>query len=186
VGRSPPSCGARRSKHHMGLYPDSRSAALSRLGGSAAPWHGWCSPEAIDQTAAGDGRYSRIPGGRGHLLRHARDRGRLGTHSIYVCTKHLLFTARRRRRSARGRCARAAGRRSGIQRTLVSSASALATSAADGIGSTECSWGPLTLEDVPQLAKGHARRTTSCCPTSSLPGEACADPLLPGESPRIP
>lgn len=69
---------------HMALYPDSRSAALPALE-AAQRVHGWCSPEAIEQTA------SVMDVTPAYLAAVATfydmlETEPVGRHSIYVCT----------------------------------------------------------------------------------------------------
>ena len=69
---------------HMALYPDSRSAALPALE-AAQRVHGWCSPEAIEQTAAVMGvtpAYLAAVATFYDML----ETEPVGRHSIYVCT----------------------------------------------------------------------------------------------------
>lgn len=68
----------------MRLYPDSRSAAIPALH-AAQELHGWCSPEAIEQTAA----VMRLT--PGYLTAVATfydmfETSPAGEHTIYVCT----------------------------------------------------------------------------------------------------
>jgi NADH-quinone oxidoreductase subunit E len=69
---------------HMAKYPDFRSAALPALA-AAQRHHGWCSPEAIEQTAA----VMRLT--PGYLIAVATfydmfDTEPIGSHRVYVCT----------------------------------------------------------------------------------------------------
>ncbi len=69
---------------HMALYPDSRSAALPALE-AAQRVHGWCSPEAIEQTASVMGvtpAYLAAVATFYDML----ETEPVGRHSIYVCT----------------------------------------------------------------------------------------------------
>jgi NADH-quinone oxidoreductase subunit E len=69
---------------HMALYPDSRSAALPALE-AAQRAHGWCSPEAIEQTAAVMGvtpAYLAAVASFYDML----ETEPVGKHSVYVCT----------------------------------------------------------------------------------------------------
>ncbi len=69
---------------HMALYPDSRSAALPALE-AAQRVHGWCSPEAIEQTASVMGvtpAYLAAVATFYDML----ETKQVGRHSIYVCT----------------------------------------------------------------------------------------------------
>jgi NADH:ubiquinone oxidoreductase subunit E len=69
---------------HMALYPDSRSAALPALE-AAQRVHGWCSPEAIEQTAAVMGvmpAYLAAVATFYDML----ETEPVGKHSVYVCT----------------------------------------------------------------------------------------------------
>jgi NADH-quinone oxidoreductase subunit E len=69
---------------HMALYPDSRSAALPALE-AAQRMHGWCSPEAIEQTASVMGvtpAYLAAVASFYDML----ETEPVGRHSIYVCT----------------------------------------------------------------------------------------------------
>ncbi len=69
---------------HMALYPDSRSAALPALE-AAQRVHGWCSPEAIEQTAEVMGvtpAYLAAVATFYDML----ETEPVGRHSIYVCT----------------------------------------------------------------------------------------------------
>lgn len=68
----------------MALYPDSRSAALPALE-AAQRVHGWCSPEAIEQTASVMGvtpAYLASVATFYDML----ETEPVGRHSIYVCT----------------------------------------------------------------------------------------------------
>jgi NADH:ubiquinone oxidoreductase subunit E len=68
----------------MALYPDSRSAALPALE-AAQRVHGWCSPEAIEQTASVMGvtpAYLAAVATFYDML----ETEPVGRHSIYVCT----------------------------------------------------------------------------------------------------
>ena len=69
---------------YMAKYPDRRSAALPALA-AAQRVHGWCSPEAIEQTAA----VMRLT--PGYLIAVATfydmfDTKPVGRHRVYVCT----------------------------------------------------------------------------------------------------
>jgi NADH-quinone oxidoreductase subunit E len=69
---------------HMALYPDSRSAALPALE-AAQRVHGWCSPEAIEQTATVMGvtpAYLAAVATFYDML----ETEPVGKHSVYVCT----------------------------------------------------------------------------------------------------
>jgi NADH-quinone oxidoreductase subunit E len=69
---------------HMALYPDSRSAALPALQ-AAQRVHGWCSPEAIEQTASVMGvtpAYLAAVATFYDML----ETEPVGKHSVYVCT----------------------------------------------------------------------------------------------------
>ncbi len=69
---------------HMAKYPDRHSAALPALG-AAQRLHGWCSPEAIEQTAC----VMRLT--PGYLVSVASfydmlETRPVGRHAVYVCT----------------------------------------------------------------------------------------------------
>jgi NADH-quinone oxidoreductase subunit E len=69
---------------HMGLYPDSRSAALPALE-AAQRIYGWCSPEAIEQAACVMGltpAYLESVASFYDMLETTP----VGRHSVYVCT----------------------------------------------------------------------------------------------------
>src|SRR3954468_6398535 len=68
----------------MAKYPDRRSAALPALS-AAQQWHGWCSPEAIEQVAC----VMRLT--PGYLTSVSTfydmlDTEPVGAHRVYVCT----------------------------------------------------------------------------------------------------
>ena len=69
---------------HMAKYPDRRSAAIPALA-AVQRWHGWCSPEAIEQAAA----VMRLT--PGYLVSVASfydmlETTPVGRHTVYVCT----------------------------------------------------------------------------------------------------
>ncbi len=69
---------------HVAKYPDPRSATLPALA-AAQRWHGWCSPEAIDQVAC----VMRLT--PAYLASVATfydmfDLSPVGRHHVYVCT----------------------------------------------------------------------------------------------------
>ncbi len=69
---------------HMAKYPDPRSAAIPALA-AVQRWHGWCSPEAIEQAAA----VMRLT--PGYLVAVATfydmlETRPVGPHDVYVCT----------------------------------------------------------------------------------------------------
>ncbi|MDQ3849992.1 MAG: NAD(P)H-dependent oxidoreductase subunit E [Actinomycetota bacterium] len=69
---------------HMAKYPDPRSAAIPALA-AVQRWHGWCSPEAVEQAAAVMGLTP------GYLVSVATfydmlETRPVGRHSVYVCT----------------------------------------------------------------------------------------------------
>jgi NADH-quinone oxidoreductase subunit F len=71
-------------ERHMGLYPDSRSAALPALR-AAQRLYGWCSPEAIEQVAGVMGvtpAYLEAVATFYDML----ETHPVGRHSVYVCT----------------------------------------------------------------------------------------------------
>jgi NADH-quinone oxidoreductase subunit E len=71
-------------ERHMGLYPDSHSAALPALR-AAQREHGWCSPEAIGQAAAVMGVTPAWLESVASFYDMLETKP-AGRHSVYVCT----------------------------------------------------------------------------------------------------
>jgi NADH-quinone oxidoreductase subunit E len=130
---------------HMALYPDSRSAALPALE-AAQRVHGWCSPEAIEQTASVMGvtpAYLAAVATFYDML----ETEPVGRHSIYVCTN--ISCSLRGADALHAAVREAAGDdpEFNVRSFECLGACDIAPMASvDGVFV-----GPLTLEDVPQL-----------------------------------
>jgi NADH:ubiquinone oxidoreductase subunit E len=154
---------------HMALYPDSRSAALPALE-AAQRVHGWCSPQAIEQTASVMGvtpAYLAAVATFYDML----ETEPVGRHSIYVCTNISC--------SLRGADALyEAVRDAAADDTELNVRSFECLGACDiaPMASVDGAFvGPLTLDDVPQLLDD-VRAKRRVLPAKQLAARACADP----------
>ncbi len=154
---------------HMALYPDSRSAALPALE-AAQRVHGWCSPEAIEQTASVMGvtpAYLAAVATFYDML----ETEPVGRHSIYVCTN--ISCSLRGADALHAAVCEAAGEdpEFNVRSFECLGACDIAPMASvDGVFV-----GPLTLEDVPQLLDD-TRAGRPVLPDKQLSTRLVADP----------
>jgi NADH-quinone oxidoreductase subunit E len=154
---------------HMALYPDSRSAALPALE-AAQRVHGWCSPEAIKQTASVMGvtpAYLAAVATFYDML----ETEPVGRHSIYVCTN--ISCSLRGADALHAAVREAAGDdpEFNVRSFECLGACDIAPMASvDGVFV-----GPLTLEDVPQLL-ADVRSGGPVLPDKQLSRRLVADP----------
>jgi NADH-quinone oxidoreductase subunit E len=154
---------------HMALYPDSRSAALPALE-AAQRVHGWCSPEAIEQTASVMGvtpAYLAAVASFYDML----ETEPVGRHSIYVCTN--ISCSLRGADALHQAVCDAAGEDPEFN---VRSFECLGACDIAPMASVEGVFvGPLTLEDVPQLLDD-VRAGRPVLPSKQLSKRKVADP----------
>jgi NADH-quinone oxidoreductase subunit E len=154
---------------HMALYPDSRSAALPALE-SAQRVHGWCSPEAIEQTASVMGvtpAYLAAVATFYDML----ETEHVGKHSVYVCT-NISCSLRGADELYRAMCD-AAGEDPELN---VRSFECLGACDIAPMASVDGVFvGPLTLEDVPRLLDD-VRDGRGVLPDKQLSTRKVADP----------
>lgn len=154
---------------HMALYPDSRSAALPALE-AAQRVHGWCSPEAIEQTASVMGvtpAYLAAVATFYDML----ETEPVGRHSIYVCTN--ISCSLRGADALHAAVCQAAGDdpEFNVRSFECLGACDIAPMASvDGVFV-----GPLGLEDVPRLLED-VRSGAPVLPDKQLSTRAVADP----------
>jgi NADH-quinone oxidoreductase subunit E len=154
---------------HMALYPDSRSAALPALE-AAQRVHGWCSPEAIEQTASVMGvtpAYLAAVATFYDML----ETEPVGRHSIYVCTN--ISCSLRGADALHAAVCEAAGDdpEFNVRSFECLGACDIAPMASvDGVFV-----GPLTLDDVPQLL-ADVRSGGPVLPDKQLSRRLVADP----------
>jgi NADH-quinone oxidoreductase subunit E len=154
---------------HMALYPDSRSAALPALE-AAQRVYGWCSPEAIEQTASVMGvtpAYLAAVATFYDML----ETEPVGRHSIYVCTN--ISCSLRGADALHAAVCEAAGDdpEFNVRSFECLGACDIAPMASvDGVFV-----GPLTLEDVPQLLDD-TRAGRPVLPGKQLSTRLVADP----------
>lgn len=154
---------------HMALYPDSRSAALPALE-AAQRVHGWCSPEAIEQTASVMGvtpAYLAAVATFYDML----ETEPVGHHSIYVCTN--ISCSLRGADALHAAVCEAAGDdpEFNVRSFECLGACDIAPMASvDGVFV-----GPLTLDDVPQLL-ADVRSGGPVLPDKQLARRLVADP----------
>jgi NADH:ubiquinone oxidoreductase subunit E len=154
---------------HMALYPDSRSAALPALE-AAQRVHGWCSPEAIEQTAAVMGvtpAYLAAVATFYDML----ETEPVGKHSVYVCT-NISCSLRGADALHRAVCDAAGNDPEFNVRSFecLGACDIAPMASVDGVFV-----GPLTLDDVPQLLDD-VRAGRAVLPNKQLASRACADP----------
>jgi len=154
---------------HMALYPDSRSAALPALE-AAQRVHGWCSPQAIQQTASVMGvtpAYLAAVATFYDML----ETEPVGRHSIYVCTN---ISCSLRGADALYEAVRDAA--ADDAELNVRSFECLGACDMAPMASVDGAFvGPLTLDDVPQLLDD-VRAKRRVLPAKQLAARACADP----------
>jgi NADH:ubiquinone oxidoreductase subunit E len=154
---------------HMALYPDSRSAALPALE-AAQRVHGWCSPEAIEQTAVVMGvtpAYLAAVATFYDML----ETSPVGKHSVYVCTN--ISCSLRGADALHKAVSDAAGDDPDFN---VRSFECLGACDIAPMASVDGVFvGPLTLDDVPQLLDD-VRAGRAVLPHKQLASRACADP----------
>ncbi|MFZ1155810.1 MAG: NAD(P)H-dependent oxidoreductase subunit E [Solirubrobacteraceae bacterium] len=154
---------------HMALYPDSRSAALPALE-AAQRVHGWCSPEAIEQTASVMGvtpAYLAAVATFYDML----ETEPVGRHSIYVCTN--ISCSLRGADALHAAVCEAAGDdpQFNVRSFECLGACDIAPMASvDGVFV-----GPLTLDDVPRLLDD-TRAGRAVLPDKQLSTRLVADP----------
>jgi NADH-quinone oxidoreductase subunit E len=154
---------------HMALYPDSRSAALPALE-AAQRVHGWCSPEAIEQTAEVMGvtpAYLAAVATFYDML----ETEPVGRHSIYLCTN--ISCSLRGADALHAAVCEAAGDdpEFNVRSFECLGACDIAPMASvDGVFV-----GPLTLEDVPRLLED-TRTGRPVLPDKQLSTRLVADP----------
>jgi NADH-quinone oxidoreductase subunit E len=153
---------------HMALYPDSRSAALPALK-AAQRVHGWCSPEAIEQTAAVMGvtpAYLAAVATFYDML----ETEPVGKHSVYVCT-NISCSLRGADALHKAICDAAGGDLFNVRAFECLGACDIAPMASvDGVFV-----GPLTLDDVPRLLDD-VRAGRAVLPDKQLSTRKVADP----------
>lgn len=153
----------------MALYPDSHSAALPALE-AAQRVHGWCSPEAIEQTASVMGvtpAYLAAVATFYDML----ETEPVGRHSIYVCTN--ISCSLRGADALHAAVREAAGDdpEFNVRSFECLGACDIAPMASvDGVFV-----GPLTLDDVPQLLTD-VRSGAPVLPDKQLSRRLVADP----------
>jgi NADH-quinone oxidoreductase subunit E len=154
---------------HMALYPDSRSAALPALE-AAQRVHGWCSPEAIEQTASVMGvtpAYLAAVATFYDML----ETEPVGRHSIYVCTN--ISCSLRGADALHEAMRDAAGQDPDFN---VRSFECLGACDIAPMASVDGVFvGPLTLEDVPRLLED-TRAGRPVLPDKQLSTRLVADP----------
>jgi NADH-quinone oxidoreductase subunit E len=154
---------------HMALYPDSRSAALPALE-AAQRLHGWCSPEAIEQTAC----VMRLT--PAYLAAVATfydmlETTPVGRHSVYVCTNISCSLCGADELYEAVRAAAGEDSEFNVRSFECLGACDLAPMASvDGVYV-----GPLTIEDVPQLL-ADIRAGGPVLPEKQLARRLVADP----------
>ncbi|MGC2375470.1 MAG: NAD(P)H-dependent oxidoreductase subunit E [Solirubrobacteraceae bacterium] len=154
---------------HMALYPDSRSAALPALE-AAQRVHGWCSPEAIEQTASVMGvtpAYLAAVASFYDML----ETEPVGRHSIYVCT-NISCSLRGADALHQAVCDAAGDDPEFNVRSFecLGACDIAPMASVDGVFV-----GPLTLEDVPQLLDD-VRAGRPVLPSKQLSKRKVADP----------
>ncbi|MGA7703978.1 MAG: NAD(P)H-dependent oxidoreductase subunit E [Solirubrobacteraceae bacterium] len=154
---------------HMALYPDSRSATLPALE-AAQRVHGWCSPEAIEQTASVMGvtpAYLAAVATFYDML----ETEPVGKHSVYVCTN--ISCSLRGADALHAAVCEAAGEdpEFNVRSFECLGACDIAPMASvDGVFV-----GPLTLDDVPRLLED-VRAGRPVLPDRQLSTRKVADP----------
>lgn len=163
---------------HMALYPDSRSAALPALK-AAQRVHGWCSPEAIEQTASVMGvtpAYLAAVATFYDMLEIEP----VGKHNVYVCTN--ISCSLRGADALHKAVCDAAGDGVGGNEINVRAFECLGACDIAPMASVDGVFvGPLTLDDVPQLLDD-VRAGRAVLPDKQLSSRACADPHARGTS----
>jgi NADH-quinone oxidoreductase subunit E len=154
---------------HMALYPDSRSAALPALE-AAQRVHGWCSPEAIEQTAEVMGvtpAYLAAVATFYDML----ETEPVGKHSVYVCT-NISCSLRGADALHKAVCDAAGEDRQFNVRSFecLGACDIAPMASVDGVFV-----GPLTLDDVPQLLDD-VRAGRPVLPNKQLSTRKVADP----------
>jgi NADH:ubiquinone oxidoreductase subunit E len=154
---------------HMALYPDSRSAALPALE-AAQRVHGWCSPEAIEQTAAVMGvtpAYLAAVATFYDIL----ETEPVGKHSVYVCT-NISCSLRGADALHKAVCDAAGDDPEFNVRSFecLGACDIAPMASVDGVFV-----GPLTLDDVPQLLDD-VRAGRAVLPNKQLSTRKVADP----------
>jgi NADH:ubiquinone oxidoreductase subunit E len=154
---------------HMALYPDSRSAALPALE-AAQRVHGWCSPEAIAQTASVMGvtpAYLAAVATFYDML----ETEPVGKHSVYVCT-NISCSLRGADALHQTMCDAAGDDPEFNVRSFecLGACDIAPMASVDGVFV-----GPLTLEDVPQLLDD-VRAGRAVLPDKQLSTRKVADP----------
>ena len=154
---------------HMGLYPDSRSAALPALE-AAQRVHGWCSPTAIEQVAEVMGvtpAYLAAVATFYDML----ETEPVGKHSVYVCTNISCSLRGADALHAAVRDAAGDDPEFNVRSFECLGACDIAPMASvDGVFV-----GPLTLDDVPQLLDD-IRAGRPVLPDKQLSTRLVADP----------
>jgi len=153
---------------HMALYPDSRSAALPALE-AAQRVHGWCSPQAIEQTAEVMGvtpAYLAAVATFYDML----ETEPVGKHSVYVCT-NISCSLRGADALHKAVCDAAGDDPEFNVRSFecLGACDIAPMASVDGVFV-----GPLTLDDVPQLLDD-VRAGRPVLPNKQLASRACAD-----------
>jgi len=153
---------------HMALYPDSRSAALPALE-AAQRVHGWCSPEAIEQTASVMGvtpAYLEAVATFYDML----ETEPVGRHSIYVCTNISCSLCGADELFQAVQAAAGADPEFNVRPFECLGACDIAPMASvDGVYV-----GPLSIDDVPQLLDD-VRSDRPVLPEKQLARRICAD-----------
>lgn len=160
---------------HMALYPDSRSAALPALE-AAQRVYGWCSPEAIEQTAEVMGvtpAYLAAVATFYDML----ETEPVGKHSVYVCT-NISCSLRGADELHKAVCDAAGDDPEFNVRSFecLGACDIAPMASVDGVFI-----GPLTLDDVPRLLDD-VRSGRPVLPNKQLASRACADPHAKGAS----
>jgi NADH:ubiquinone oxidoreductase subunit E len=157
---------------HMALYPDSRSAALPALK-AAQRAHGWCSPEAIEQTASVMGvtpAYLAAVATFYDML----ETEPVGRHSVYVCT-NISCSLRGADALHQAMCDAARDGVGGDEFNVRSFECLGACDIAPMASIDGVFVGPLALEDVPRLLED-IRAGRPVLPEKQLSRRKVADP----------
>jgi NADH-quinone oxidoreductase subunit E len=153
---------------HMALYPDSRSAALPALE-AAQRMYGWCSPEAIEQTAC----VMRVTPAYLESVASFYDMLEttpVGRHSVYVCTNISCSLCGADELYAAVRAAAGEDPEFNVRSFECLGACDIAPMASvDGVYV-----GPLSLDDVPRLLED-VRAGRPVLADKQLAKRACAD-----------
>jgi NADH:ubiquinone oxidoreductase subunit E len=154
---------------HMAKYPDFRSAAIPALA-AAQRHHGWCSPEAIEQTAC----VMRLT--PGYLISVASfydmlETRPVGRHAIYVCTNISCSLCGADELYARMRKETAADPEFNVRHFECLGACDIAPMASvNGVYI-----GPITLDEVPKLVE-QIREGLPPLPNKQLKSRRSTDP----------